>query len=734
MKKHLIALLIFVAGINVEAFSQTSGQSRKEKQEEEIKSKNFSDDPSFAVSEIPEKWKGESAVILAQKFSYTYRRSFRGTSVYKTELIRRRVKILDKAAVDQFSTIYYFSSGQLGEIAVRIHKPEGKTQEVDGKNAVTAEADIPSFYRSQYISSNSYKKIAIPDLQPGDIVDYYYNQEDYYYTIAQTFSPFIFTLAGEYPIVHQEIEFNVERGFYINFNSMNGAPDLSSASAGLNKRGKVTDNVRHYSFVDEGRDKETDDRWHYSIVTEPAIKFQVVYLTPAAVSKTTELIGKIDEVKKTVSNKELRHSLKGKYKARGILPSNATYKSVKAAMPLEKDPEKLAIAAYYHYRLYFYTPPEIKKNNLYYSYYQSRKGYSISDEAFVFGMGDVLKKFKIPYEIIITTPRFNGSIDDVVMNYEVSYILKVNTPRPIYLTPFDINSTHNYIKEEFQGAKGYSWNFSGKKDTTFKLVVLPVAETSENKFSNVLNVELNEDMEISNISKTTTLKGLLKKDFSGALLYYENFDESDKKLLSKKYVEEKPRGRKSVIEEAERKEKAEKEANMEDHKKRMKEMLEDDFQVADYKSYKLINPGRYSDSPELVYQEDFTVKGMVNKAGRNYIFNAGALIGKQLELKEKEINRTADVFLDYKRTFENVISFTIPQGLTVENISDLNMNIDNAAGSFKSVATVEGNKLVIKTEKLYKKIYDKKENWKDHVEFLDAAYKFSQKKVIMKKA
>jgi hypothetical protein len=72
-------------------------------------------------------------------------------------------------------------------------------------------------------------------------------------------------------------------------------------------------------------------------------------------------------------------------------------------------------------------------------------------------------------------------------------------------------------------------------------------------------------------------------------------------------------------------------------------------------------------------------------------------------------------------------------GYTVDGLQELNYNVDNESGSFVSSAKMDGNKLVFSTQKIYKKNYDKKEQWPNYVAFLEAAYRFTQAKVVLKK-
>ena len=89
--------------------------------------------------------------------------------------------------------------------------------------------------------------------------------------------------------------------------------------------------------------------------------------------------------------------------------------------------------------------------------------------------------------------------------------------------------------------------------------------------------------------------------------------------------------------------------------------------------------------------------------------------------------------MPYARTIQNNISIDLPAGYTADGLQDLNMNVDNESGSFISTAKVEGDKLLISTTKLYKKNFDKKEAWPNYVAFLEAGYKFSQAKIVLKK-
>ena len=125
---------------------------------------------------------------------------------------------------------------------------------------------------------------------------------------------------------------------------------------------------------------------------------------------------------------------------------------------------------------------------------------------------------------------------------------------------------------------------------------------------------------------------------------------------------------------------------------------------------------------------------MISKAGRNYIFEMGKLIGDQIKLDQNELaTRQTNIWIPFARTIDNNIVLNIPAGYTVDGLEDLNIKVDNESGAFISTAKLEGNKLLITTQKLYKKNFDKKELWPNYIAFLEPAYKFSQSKIVLKK-
>lgn len=158
-----------------------------------------------------------------------------------------------------------------------------------------------------------------------------------------------------------------------------------------------------------------------------------------------------------------------------------------------------------------------------------------------------------------------------------------------------------------------------------------------------------------------------------------------------------------------------------------------EFDVDDYK-FEIKSTGRYGKKSALEMEETFTVKNnLIKKAGDKYLIEIGKMLTSQIEIDQKEKDRKNNIYMVYPRSFENEIILEIPAGYSVSGLEKLNKKVENETGGFTSSAEIKGNQLVIKTFKYYKNYYETNANWSKMIAFLDAAYQFTQEKVLLKK-
>lgn len=728
-------------------------QGRVAKLRAEVKNKQLNDevfnddDADFLVTEAPEKWKDESAVVLCQKYYYSFVEKG-GSKFVNKETSRRRIMILDDAALEYYS-IYYYKHNiyEDNKIGIKIIKPDGKEQEVDLSSSVEVGInEIPGSYRTFYSWGNKYKKLAIPNLEKGDILDYYQIYSDESKPSASyAFNRFTFTLAGRYPILKQKFFFNVDQKFNISFRSYNGAPELVEGDAGVNRNGKVKEDIRTFSFEDDNREKYKDEHWKLEYIEDATVKFQVFYIPPSLTNKVKHFISEDGLLNKELDYEDIRMRLFNDEAQISNMYGqdkfdNDTYSYVNRYHKDKSDLEKIEVAYYYLRYLYNKNVLLAFANSYYSSQYNIdvKKEIFVDDVRFANTMASILKKMKIDYRYVIAVKNQYGSFKNVLFPQELVAGIKAEGK---YIFAFSQYSTFDYIPSNIRGSEAILYKSMPSRYEKVPITeeTIPNSQFSKNEVLTEQNITLNEDLTILNVKETTTRSGYQKSDHQSYLIADDkaSYLTKDHIRYDPRYrpIEEKPlRGNKVRIAEIKR----QKEAEEKEKKKKRYESLKKyhdgkNYELDEYLDFELISDGRFSDSTKLVVKEEYTLKSFINKAGRNYTFNIGNLIGGQFQLDKEDLERIADVNINFPKAYKYKIKIKLPDGYVVSGLDQINSELDNNIGMFKVTAKVEGGYINLTSEKVYKIQKSKKEDWSGYIEFLDAAFNFSQKKVILKK-
>jgi hypothetical protein len=209
--KYLIVLMsfFFTAAVNVHAQSKDVAKYRKES--EEMRKQVWAwDKPQFKVKEIPAQYANASKVIIARHTDLTadsksklafYGFGFGAKKEQSiTEVVREIVKINDKSAVGEYSELsftqfqkssgFFASEKTTSYVGVRVIKSDGGIKEINADDIVLTKDE----------SAEKKAKVAIPDLQPGDILDYFIATEE---SMTNSFGnrPYMITLFEDAPVL-----------------------------------------------------------------------------------------------------------------------------------------------------------------------------------------------------------------------------------------------------------------------------------------------------------------------------------------------------------------------------------------------------------------------------------------------------------------------------------------------------------------------------------------------------
>ena len=236
MKKILFSLLCIFIALPSLAFDNNDYKKFVEKVKEEVWGQDL---PQFKNRNVPAKYKNESAVILARyeevivdqkrKFSF-----WAGNKMVKqingTQIQRYLIQIKDKAALDKFSTFdfqtynrsysYFGRDDHRTVLGVKVIKADGTERIIDSSDYQDVEEGKKG--------KDKRAKLAVPDLQIGDLIDYFFYDLDY--IKEENMPPFVFVFRSKYPTLDYQIHCAIDKKLCTQYRAMNGAPDFTASN------------------------------------------------------------------------------------------------------------------------------------------------------------------------------------------------------------------------------------------------------------------------------------------------------------------------------------------------------------------------------------------------------------------------------------------------------------------------------------------------------------------------
>jgi hypothetical protein len=653
----------------------------------------------FKTTAVPDKWKNESAVVLALEREYIgdFATKMSGLNVnrmYVEKLnIHFRIKLLDKAAITDFSELSFddktVRTNMFGRasayrvIGIKVIKSTGGEKEVDLSTAVKAD-----------VTSSKELKIPIPNLEVGDIIDYYVAFKDESLDMPDFGDEILFY--GKYPIVSYIMKFQIPHEFALYSTPYNGAPDFTK---------ETVDKDVIYTLKKEMQEKDPDVLWNYDYRSGPHVRYRI------------DTKGGSSNTKKKAENMLAAFN--------GVNPMDVGYMEdyLNENLKKDKDVKNLVNEIYYLLRNPIYKKAyfDIDQSDPLNYYYTPNKFYFLMDR--------ILDRRKIDFEVVLVPSRAYGPIQNHTNFSACDFVVRIKTNPPIFLerpNPFSIPNEVPYILEGMEGVSS---------DAQIALKPVPVSTYEQNLTATTVNVSFAEgDFAKMNVKRKVIAKGHAKA--SHQYMVFTNYDYL-KEYDQPKYLVESSRVMGGLIKEYKKEKTKFEQRKAQDYNERderLKEEIERDMEVkpADY-SLTVKNIGMWHTAPDTEYEDSFSLENMGKKAGPNIIFEIGRFIGKQTEVEEHQKERSVDIYMDYPRMFTQEIVFTIPDGYNVEGLEALNKTIDSDAGGFISTAVLNGSTLTVKTKKYYTKSTYPAADWSKITPFLNAAVEFYGAKILLKK-
>jgi Domain of Unknown Function with PDB structure (DUF3857) len=756
MKQVYAIILTFFFSLSLVA---QKGESKDYKaMKNELNEKIFgSSDPYFTSNVIPADYKDESVVVIAQKQTlesdsrYKLRiTSTSGVKYYFYDIFRKKLLINDQSALEEYSQLGFTKLqskdwspvGKLKNytfINIRVIKPNGTTKTIDIDESSVLLKDEKDEKKN---------KIAIPDLSVGDILDYYvanyYQESD-----DNKITPVIYVLGDDHPILNYVISLQLDARIAAEYQCINGAPDFKVSpdqQGGGNVLSMAVKNIPKIKGL----------IWASSYRQLPIIRLNykrgkisrdgMPDIREGNVSKATKAYADLTEANMaSIMNEVLYAGAVSTriYKYERGSATDAWKKYIKMH-PEANRPDSMTAFLFRYMSYMYFTYPFTPKTNFDVAYSEvdlERQLYRISQFAYI-----SLLEFKKDLELLVVSGKNSYERDNLFSVGDLSVLVRTTGPNPQYFSFGDVLCFQNTIPYYLQGEKAKVYPFDSKGMLGGKLLfiekkessitTLPSSDHKANSQSETILVKPDAaDLLLMNVNRKVSTVGNLKKDEQAALLILEELalqtgppvGETDD-LITIHINKSKERKKeadeiKTLLEKARVKHK-------EDFEREIERVY--DVKAKELKQYRITSFGMSEASP-FDFEEEFVMEGWSKRAGNNYIVDIGKLIASQISIDKDQRQRTKDVYMPYPRSFNYRIEFTIPSGYSADGVEKLTMSVENEAGAFKSLAKLNGNKLIIDINKYYLHSFEPASKWPLLLSFLDKAIEFNQQKILLKK-
>ena len=691
------------------------------------------DKPEFKNYNVPDEYKDESAVILAQhqyieamdkgKNGFAYMDIAVNHEFYYTFIDRQLVKINDKVSLEKYSKLSFKEEARTSGfrrankfrtvVGVRIIKSDGTMKNID------VDAETVSVTEGKE-EKETYQKLAISDLQVGDIIDYFICE--YAELETENIPPKVFLFHSSYPVLSYSIHAELSQYLTVEYQCLNDAPDFTCTKAKNGKDYALDVVQKNLSKVESGQ-------WSSLFRDLPIIRLNILNNTTKQIYKTKSARGK--GLYKRGSNLSRQNILDEGINTFDRV-TDYDYRDLRRDIIkiIEKDKRNNSNL----------TEKEISQKMFDLLFLKWNLKYIHSSYSFMAVYALMLETVKIPYQGILVANKYGVRLEDILSANDMECIIYV--AGSYYSFPYNYRVSSE-ISSNYQGQDGYIFrNISFQR----REVVNKVQDNKEVKIEESA-IEDNKDIMKATIyflssdplelviERTNLLSGSMKGKYQNQLSSYELWDETMREYLniSESLIDDLKKGKSGH----------EYEENIETFFEKRREAQIDNVKAEIYDfhkikakeiiSYTLLNTGYTSVDPNMQFEVKYSIDGLVKKAGDNLILDAGKLIGQQWVPDDKDRRRTVNAYLPTARIYENEINVQIPAGYNVQGIDNLTKSVDNEYASFSSSASVSGNILSIKARKVYKKSFIPVAEWNKLLAMLDKTNEFYAQSVILKK-
>lgn len=685
------------------------------------------DMPEFSKREIDEKYKNEPAIGLAV---YVGLDAHIGTAkppvglgavfaLKYNSLERFLIKLNSANAVEKYSEIEYKNKSQSAQtvVGVRVIKKDGTIVELNPNDYIKLDSNTKKKKRKK-----DYTKIAVPNLQIGDIIDYfiYYDCVDYDMKVSTTYIDY----KSKYPVQSFRFKGNFEKNIRVRFSNSDKTADIKQSQDGRT----LSIEISKKNIEKKKQTSFTSNRESPRIALSFENKAKKVY----------------DDTKYAY-NKELGIMERDSKDETPLLSNLINYYNLRNGNLIIQNVAKKILKN--HFKRNPGLSDAQKADDIYNLLCYLYSTNSLTDVLPPFT--ELLTIYKIDKSVFFTTDRYAQPREYTIGMEEYITGVKVKCSGKVYLNPYESGFDYCFMATAYDGTptidgeKAFAVNckkgkIKGKGEALAagENITLPVTPAKQNKITFKINANLLDGDNASkmDVTREVALYGTSKVDFRYMLCPYWKYREKitqfyginksfEKECKDLKYDARSISSLTSSLDEDElsKKKAYEKEAKM---------YFRGD--VKDVRNFKILSYGVTRKDSILKYKSTATVEDMVMTAGKDKVVSIGRLLydGSNTRLNAEEEHGNIYRSKTYLDSYE--INIAIPNGFTAKDITSLNQEIKNECGMFKSTAQLLGSNLKITIDYENANVYFDKSKWSDMVKIINAYKAFRESSIVLK--
>ena len=661
--------------------------------------------------EVPSKWAKAEAIITAQSSKFTYAMGEKDKTVEVSQTEELGILVNSDAGAATFKYAYV---PKLFDVEIEVVRASGSVVDFDQDDArdLNVGDEVPFVFADLFKNFDDFEKVMLGEIGKGDEINLTYTYNESFETkafmdgkVCQSFASQTITFPSIYPKGGHTVEIEMDKRMYLNYGTMADGPsisdesDLESLTSTFEIKSGQHDAYPKQFFANPAR-------------MYPTSKFEVIFcgkgkpeasllMTGATPGEANEEFDQ-DVLKRVVYNK-VNGLKKAHSKTAGALEDFLGELKIKGA-------EDFVQQYYRGFQSMVYNTGTVE-------------GYS--SDMFMGVMMNLLDDAEYPYDVIVGVSRGSATLDDMVLNSEIHYGLKVADRKDNYMVyPFTKFSSWDDKDYYMSGNEAFIYTHAKKmEEALFEVDDLPSGAPASNQKVVRATVKLADGFTAVIVNKNTNLSGQEKLKAAPDLVSVPDYH---KAMLGKAQYQQYADLRD--------------EDEAEDFKNRRKALYEMQartlFDTVEYQRFSVKKTGYEDDNAWLSINEKFIVPDEVIKfeikdSLRVYTVSLGAFIESDNEVSKADFKRDGEIFVDYPRIIDIRLRYEVPQGYVVFGFDAFDTDLSSDFASLKASAVQKDKEIVVTCSMVLKSTDVGSSEWQQLYSILDRFNKLSEVTITM---